>query len=234
MATRPRVARTTASPMTAKDVPLKRSAADYFPDRMTLPSMREAARGCRGCDLYKNATQVVFGEGAAKGKCVMVGEQPGDQEDRQGHPFVGPAGGLLDRALADAGIDRNSVYITNAVKHFKHEIAGKKRIHKSPNRAEISACRPWLVEELRVIKPKVLVCLGVSAANSIFDKKVTLRDVRGRFWETALSPRTFVTTHPSSILRSFDDESRRENYALFVQELKVLAKELKQRPSHGH
>jgi DNA polymerase len=206
--------------------PAKRSAADYLPERITLPAMRRAVEDCRGCDLYKNATHGVFGEGGAKAKCVMVGEQPGDSEDRQGRPFVGPAGQLLDRALAEAGIDRSAVYITNAVKHFKHEIVGKKRIHKSPNRAEITACRPWLVEELRVIKPQVLVCMGVSAANSIFDKKVTLRDVRGRFWETALSPRTFVTTHPSSILRSIDDESRHANYALFLKELQVLAKEL--------
>lgn len=208
-------------------VPAGRSAADFLPKRRTLPAMREAAEHCRGCDLYKNASHVVFGEGAAKAKCVMIGEQPGDYEDRQGRPFVGPSGQLLDRALADAGITRTDVYITNAVKHFKHEIVGKKRIHKSPNRAEISACRPWLLEELRVIKPKVLVCLGVSAANSIFDKKVTLRDVRGKFWETALSPKTFVTTHPSSVLRSFDDESRHANYALFVSDLKLLAKELR-------
>jgi DNA polymerase len=188
--------------------------------------MREAAEHCKGCDLYKYATLVVFGEGKPKAKCLMIGEQPGDQEDRQGRPFVGPAGGLLDRALEDAGIARDAVYITNAVKHFKFEVVGKKRIHKNPNRAEISACRPWLVEELRIVKPAVLVCLGVSAANSVFDKKVTLRDVRGQFWETALSPRTFVTTHPSSILRSPDDESRRANYKQFVDELKLVAREM--------
>jgi DNA polymerase len=226
MATRTRPIHPASASATANDPTRKRSAADYLPDRITLPAMREAVQGCRGCDLYKYATHAVFGEGAAKAKCIMVGEQPGDSEDRQGRPFVGPAGQLLDRAMAEAGIERSAVYITNAVKHFKHEIIGKKRIHKSPNRAEITACRPWLIEELRVIKPQVLVCLGVSAANSIFDKKVTLRDVRGRFWETALSPRTFVTTHPSSILRSIDDESRHENYALFVKELKALAKEL--------
>jgi DNA polymerase len=213
--------------MTKQDVPLKRSAADYFPERITLPAMRAAAEHCKGCDLYKFATHVVFGEGAPKARCLMIGEQPGDQEDKQGKPFVGPAGGLLDRALEEAGIARDSVYITNAVKHFKHEVVGKKRIHKNPNRAEISACRPWLVEELRIVKPEVLVCLGVSAAKSVFDKKVTLRDVRGKFWETTLSPRTFVTTHPSSILRSPDDESRRANYKLFVDELKLVARALR-------
>lgn len=188
--------------------------------------MAEAVQHCRGCDLYRDATQAVFGEGSATAKCMMIGEQPGDQEDRQGHPFVGPSGQLLDRALADAGIARKDVYITNAVKHFKHEIVGKRRLHKSPNKSQILACRPWLLEELKIIKPRVLVCLGVSAANSIFDRKVTLRDIRGRFVETSFSARTFVTTHPSDVLRSPDEAGRRENYAAFVADLKQVAAEL--------
>jgi len=207
-------------------VPPSPSAADFLPPRVTISSMRRAAEGCRGCALYKNATRVVFGEGAAKADCVMVGEQPGDQEDKQGRPFVGPAGKLLDRALAEAGIEKDRIYLTNAVKHFKHEIVGNRRIHRSPNRGEINACRPWLVEELQVIKPRLLVCLGVSAANSIFDRKVTLKEVRGKFLATAFSERTFATTHPSSILRSFDDASRRANYDEFVKDLKLVAREL--------
>lgn len=189
--------------------------------------MRKAAEGCRGCDLYKNATHVVFGEGNEKADCMFIGEQPGNDEDLQGKPFVGPAGRMLNKALSEAGIQTERVYITNAVKHFKHEYKGTRRLHRSPNRGEAAACRPWLEEELRIVKPKVVVCLGVSAAQSLLSKKVTLRDIRGSFFETVYSERTFVTTHPSSILRSPDDESRRANYALFVSDLKTVAKELK-------
>lgn len=218
-------------PMPAAPEPFvapERSAADFLPGRITLSSMRKAAEGCRGCDLYKNATHVVFGEGSAKAECVFIGEQPGDQEDRQGHPFVGPAGKLLDRALEEAGIQKDLVYITNAVKHFKHEVVGKRRLHRSPNRDEINACRPWLVEELHVLRPRVLVCLGVSAANSIFEKKVTLKNVRAQFMQSAFSERTFVTTHPSSILRSPTEDARHEAFKAFVKDLRLVASALKE------
>jgi uracil-DNA glycosylase len=207
--------------------PGKRSSRDYLPARKTLPSLRAAAENCRGCDLYKNATQVVFGEGAAGAECMLIGEQPGDQEDQQGKPFVGPAGKILDKALDDAGIQKERVYTTNAVKHFKHEVRGKRRLHRAPNRSEVKACRPWLEQELKVTKPKVIVCLGVSAANSLLEQKITLKDVRGQFFQSPYSDRTFVTTHPSSILRSITSEDRHQKYDELVADLRLVAKELK-------
>ncbi len=201
----------------------KRDATPYLPTRITLPSMRAAVQGCRGCDLYKNATQAVFGEGAAKAACVFVGEQPGNEEDKEGKPFVGPAGRILDKGLADAGIARELVYITNAVKHFKHEMRGARRLHRSPNVGELNACRPWLEQELKVTKPKVIVCMGTTAARSVLGRKITLRDVRGQVIDSLYADKTVVTTHPSSILRSPDDESRRRNYEAFVADLKIVA-----------
>jgi len=202
------------------------TAVPFLPEKITLPAMQRAVQGCEGCDLYKNATQAVFGEGPAKVSCIMIGEQPGNEEDLQGKPFVGPAGKLLDRALDDAGIDRDKVYVTNAVKHFKNEMRGARRLHRSPDIAEINACRPWLEQEIKVTKPKVVVCMGTSAARSVFGRSITLRDFRGRFVQTEFSDLTLVTTHPSSILRSPDDESRHRNYDALVADLKIVAKEI--------
>lgn len=196
-----------------------RSAAQFLPGRLSLGSLRAAAATCTGCDLYRNATQTVFGEGRSDATVALVGEQPGDQEDRSGHPFVGPAGRLLDRALIDAGIPREAVYITNAVKHFKWTPRGKRRLHQRPREGEIDACNPWLAAELRVIEPRVLVCLGATAARAAFGRTVRLRDYRGKLTATPLAPRTFVTTHPSAILRLRDPERARE-YRLFVADLK--------------
>lgn len=206
------------------DTPM--TAEPFLPERRTLPAMREAVQHCRGCDLYKNATQAVFGEGPSRAQCVMVGEQPGNDEDLKGHPFVGPAGRVLDRALADAGIDRELVFVTNAVKHFKNEQHGARRLHRTPDAAELRACRPWLEQEIAVTKPKVLVCLGANAARSVVGKKVTLKELRGRFFETDLSAKTLVTMHPSAILRSPDEESRHQKYDDLVADLKIVAREL--------
>jgi DNA polymerase len=179
---------------------------------------------CRGCDLYKRATQAVFGEGLRKSKVLMVGEQPGDQEDVQGRPFVGPAGGMLDRGLEEAGIDRKLVYVTNAVKHFKWEARGKRRIHSKPIARELNACRPWLEAELAVIRPALLVALGATAAQSLFGRQFRVTQARGKVFESEWASQCMATVHPSSILRAPDDASRREAYAEFVKDLKVAAK----------
>lgn len=199
----------------------RRSAADFLPPRLTLPALRAAAAACTGCDLYRNAAQTVFGEGPAHARFVFVGEQPGDQEDRSGHPFVGPAGRLLERALNEAGIARDTVYITNAVKHFKWTPRGRRRLHQRPSEGEIDACNPWLVAELRAVKPLVLVCLGVTAASAAFGHPVRLKDYRGTFAPTPLADRTFITIHPSAILRLSDPDRARE-YGLFVADLNKL------------
>jgi uracil-DNA glycosylase family protein len=201
--------------------------ADLAPGRgRSLPAAREAAKGCRACDLYKHATQTVFGEGPARAQIMLVGEQPGDAEDLAGHPFVGPAGKLLDRALAGAGIDRRLVYVTNVVKHFKFEPRGKWRIHKKPNSAEIGACRPWLDTEIARVKPRVLVCLGATAAQALLGAAFKVSRQRGSFVPSPLAPRVAATVHPSSILRAPDDESRRAAMKLFVRDLKRIAAEL--------
>jgi DNA polymerase len=175
-----------------------------------LKVLRQAAQGCKACNLWKNATQTVFGEGSGKASVMLVGEQPGDQEDRTGRPFVGPAGKLLDEALAEAGIDRSEVYVTNVVKHFKWSPAerGKRRIHKKPRYSEIKACRAWLDRELEVVKPQVLVCLGASAAQALLGKDFRVSRQRGKLIQSDLAPRVIATVHPSSILRAQDDESR--------------------------
>lgn len=196
------------------------------PSRKSLAALREAAAGCTACPLYRNATQTVFGDGTKSSMLVFVGEQPGDSEDRQGRPFVGPAGGILDRALAEAGIDRTAVYVTNAVKHFKWEPRGKRRLHKKPSEREVAACRPWLEAELAIIEPRVLVCLGSTAAQSILGKDVRVLRDRGKFVPSKYCEKTFVTVHPSSLLRAPDAESRAENYALFVNDLRKVAREL--------
>jgi len=209
----------------AKRIPA-RSAADFIPSAPTLPNLRQAAKDCTGCDLYQRATQTVFGEGAAHAKIVFVGEQPGDQEDLQGHPFVGPAGRLLDKALVEAGIARDDVYITNAVKHFKWEPQGKRRKHKRPSAGEVGACRPWLASELNVIHPRVLVCLGATAAQSVFGKVVRINETRGQFMNTPWAPATFVTIHPSSIFRHRERVQQEAEYRQFVKDLTLVRRKL--------
>ena len=206
--------------------PLTRSAADFIPSTPALPNLRQAAKSCTGCDLYQQATQTVFGEGACHATIIFVGEQPGDQEDLQGHPFVGPAGRLLDKALVEAGLDRNKVYITNAVKHFKWEPQGKRRKHKRPSSAEVAACRPWLAAELNAIHPRILVCLGATAAQSVFGKVVRINETRGKFMRTEWEPATYVTIHPSSILRHPDRVQQEAEYRQFVDDLKQIRRKL--------
>src|SRR5581483_6735611 len=201
-----------------------KSAADLVPSRPTLASVRSAAKDCEACDLYKRGTQTVFGEGARGAKMLLVGEQPGDQEDLSGHPFVGPAGRLLDRALADAGIDRSSVYVTNVVKHIKWEPRGKRRIHKKPNAGEIAACRPWLEAELRLVRPKLVVAMGATAAQTIFGPSFRVTKERGKVLSSKLAARVVATVHPSSLLRQPDEESREREYKNFVADLRVAAK----------
>jgi len=196
------------------------------PSRITLTRVRDDAKNCRACDLYKHATQAVFGEGPAKATVMLIGEQPGDAEDLSGHPFVGPAGQLLDRALADAGIDRRAVYLTNAVKHFKFEPRGKRRIHKKPRASEIAACRPWLDAEIALVKPRVIVCLGATAAQALLGKSFKVTAHRGVFVPSPLVPRVLATVHPSSILRAPDAEARRTEMQRFVSDLRVAAGEL--------
>ena len=190
----------------------------------SLKALREEAAGCTRCDLYKRATQTVFGEGTRRARVMLVGEQPGDQEDRQGRPFVGPAGRLLDQALVAAGIDRAEVYVTNAVKHFKWEPRGKRRIHQKPNAREIAACRPWLDAELAAVKPDVVVALGATAAQALFGRSFKVTKMRGRPVPTTLAPHALATVHPSSILRAPDDETRHRELRAFVADLAEVAK----------
>ncbi|CAN5373767.1 hypothetical protein BH09PLA1_BH09PLA1_33470 [soil metagenome] len=205
------------------------SAADFLPTKFTLPQLREAAAACRGCDLYCNATQVVFGEGSAHAKVMFVGEQPGDQEDLQGKPFVGPSGRLLDGVLDEVGIDRRrDVYVTNAVKHFKFEQRGKRRIHSTPNARQMAACRPWLEAEVRVLKPGIIVCLGATAAKSLLGAGFRVTKQRGEMiTETKWAPFVTATYHPSAILRQPDDESRSRVLAEFRDDLAAVAKKIK-------
>jgi DNA polymerase len=199
------------------------TAAEFVPADPTLPELRAAAAGCRGCHLWEHGTQTVFGEGARSAEVMLVGEQPGDQEDKEGRPFVGPAGQLLDRALDEAGIDRSLTYVTNAVKHFKWEARGKRRIHAKPNWTELAACRPWLDAELAVVAPRVVVCLGATAAQSLLGKQFRVTQHRGEWLESDLAERVAATIHPSAILRQRDDESRRREFAAFVDDLRVVA-----------
>ena len=199
------------------------SAADLVPARPTLPKLREAAAGCRACPLWEGATQTVFGAGSRSSTAMFVGEQPGDREDREGAPFVGPAGRVLDDALALAGIDRQAVYVTNAVKHFKWEPRGKRRIHAKPSWSELTACRPWLEAELAVVRPDVLVCLGATAARSLLGRQFRVTEQRGEWLESGLAEHVTATIHPSAILRQRDDESRRQEMSRFVQDLKLVA-----------
>ena len=205
------------------------SAAAFIPPHPTLETIREAVDGCRGCDLYKHATQTVFGEGAARARIVLVGEQPGDKEDLAGHPFVGPAGQMLDRALAEAGIDRGQVYVTNAVKHFKFEMRGKRRLHKRPNAYEIERCKIWLETERALVKPVVIVALGATAARSLLGRPVTISKVRGQTLHLADGTAAFVTIHPSWLLRMEDEADKEREYKNFVADLRPAAKVLAKR-----
>jgi DNA polymerase len=199
------------------------------PAAKTIGQLRKIAAGCHACDLWKNATQTVFGEGPSPAKIMFVGEQPGDQEDRAGHPFVGPAGKLLDRALEEAGIDREEVYVTNVVKHFKWAAAerGKRRIHKKPRGLEIQACRPRIEAEIRIVRPQVLVCLGATAAQALLGKTFRVNTQRGQLVDSELAHQATATVHPSSILRAPDDAARHAQMKAFVNDLKKIAKLLR-------
>ncbi|HEY9777651.1 MAG TPA: UdgX family uracil-DNA binding protein [Planktothrix sp.] len=199
------------------------SAAQFIPENKSLKSLKRAAEACQGCDLYKFAIQTVFGAGNAHAKVVFVGEQPGDGEDKEGLPFVGPAGKLLDKALELAGIRKSEAYFTNAVKHFKFEWQGKRRLHKKPRPIEVHACYPWLDEEIKEIKPDLVVCLGATAAQALLGNKFKVTQRRGEFIESDGAPYMMATVHPSSILRAPDEESRHEQMEAFVSDLKRVA-----------
>ena len=199
------------------------TAAALVPPRPTLASLREAAAACQACDLWKRGTQTVFGEGARRAAAMFIGEQPGNEEDLAGRPFVGPAGRLLDRALEEAGVERSRTYVTNVVKHFKWEARGKRRIHAKPDALEILACRPWLEAELAVVRPQVVVCLGATAAQALLGKKFKVTQERGKLVASPLAPRVIATVHPSSILRAPDDETRRLEMGRFVDDLRKVA-----------
>ena len=199
---------------------------NLIPPRPTISTVRSVAKLCKACDLYKRGTQTVFGEGPARADVMLVGEQPGDAEDVAGQPFVGPAGKLLDKALEEAGLDRQEVYVTNVVKHFKWEPRGKRRIHAKPNSAEIAACRPWLETEIAIVKPHILVCLGATAAQALLGRTFRVSRERGTFVPSSLAPLVMATVHPSSILRAPDDESRREEMRRFVADLQKVSSAL--------
>ena len=204
------------------------TASPFLPPRFTLPSLERAAEICAGCDLHHLGTQTVFGEGPAPARVMLVGEQPGDREDREGRPFVGPAGALLDRALTEAGLDRSTIYLTNAVKHFRWEHRrGKRRIHRKPSMAQVSACRPWLDAELAVVRPEILVCLGATAAQAILGRSFRLTQHRGEIIDAPdVAPRIVATVHPSSILRTHEDAPREEQRRAFVRDLAVIGRAL--------
>ena len=206
--------------------PQPSSAEPFLPLVLTIPSLQRAARGCEGCPLFARATQTVFGEGPEDARLVMVGEQPGDHEDQEGRPFVGNAGKLLDRALKEAGLDRSEIYVTNAVKHFKWEERGKRRIHKKPNAAEINACRPWLDAEISVVKPQVIACLGATAAQALMGRAFKVTEERGKFFESRWGPYVTATVHPSSLLRITVEEERLREFGRFVADLKAIGEKL--------
>jgi DNA polymerase len=197
-----------------------------IPANATLPGLAKASQNCQACDLWKRGTQTVFGEGSAGASLMLIGEQPGDQEDLQGKPFVGPAGKLLDSALERAGIAREQTYVTNAVKHFKWEPRGKRRIHKKPNTAEIAACRPWLEAEIATVQPKIIVCLGATAAQSLLGRAFRVTQQRGQLLKSKLAPFIMATVHPSSILRAPDQETRHAEMQRFIDDLKKVANRL--------
>jgi uracil-DNA glycosylase len=200
--------------------PEQPGATMHVPSNPSLNRLRAAASSCKGCDLWKNATQTVFGEGATTARIVFVGEQPGDREDQQGRPFVGPAGRILSSAMEAAGISRTEVYVTNIVKHFKWEPRGKRRIHKKPNHEEITACRPWFEAEVAALRPEVIVCLGATASQAILGRQFKVSTSHGKWVESTLAPFVTATVHPSSLLRMPDEESRREGMQSFVKDLR--------------
>jgi DNA polymerase len=212
--------------MMARKIDEYPTAAAFMPEKISLPSLEHAAAGCKGCPLYKNATQTVFGEGRRDATIIMIGEQPGDQEDLAGKPFIGPAGKMLDSALEEVGIDRQTVYVTNAVKHFKWTPKGKRRIHGKPNSREVNACMPWLSAEIQVVKPDMIVCLGATAAQALMGKDFRITKSRGEvFRDTPHAPWLMATVHPSSILRT-PSEDRQAAYEAFVKDLGVAAHQL--------
>jgi uracil-DNA glycosylase len=197
-----------------------------IPKRPTLENVREMAQDCQACDLYKRGTQTVFGEGTEAATVMLVGEQPGDVEDVSGHPFVGPAGKMLDRALEVAGIDRSTIYVTNVVKHFKWEPRGKRRIHKKPNAVEVAACRPWLDAEIQLVKPRAIICLGATAAQALLGRQFRVTAHRGEFVASPLAAMVMATVHPSSLLRAPDDETRQRETMRFIEDLRKVARAL--------
>jgi uracil-DNA glycosylase len=199
---------------------MSEDATAFLPKRRTIPAMRRAAQECRGCELWRDATQAVFGEGPAKAELMLVGEQPGDKEDREGEPFVGPAGALLRRALGEAGIDPEAAYLTNAVKHFKWRPQGKRRLHQTPRAGEVAACKPWLEAEVEAVKPQAIVALGATATRALFGSTVKVTRDRGRPLESPLAPLALVTVHPSAILRAGED--REAAFAELVDDLEVV------------
>jgi uracil-DNA glycosylase len=203
------------------------SAAEFLPTTRSLKALQEAAEGCRGCELYKDATQTVFGQGRRGAELMLVGEQPGDKEDLEGEPFLGPAGRLLDRALQEAGIDRSEAYVTNAVKHFKWRPRGNRRLHQTPRAGEIEACKPWLQAEVEAVRPQAVLAMGATAARSLFGPKVKVTKDRGRPLESPLAPLAAVTIHPSAILRLRDHDEREAELAAFVADLEGVAVGLK-------
>jgi DNA polymerase len=205
------------------------SAEAFMPEKITLPALKEAAATCKGCPLYKLGTQTVFGEGPVGAKVMFVGEQPGDQEDRAGKPFVGPAGQMLDKALEEVGIDRREVYVTNAVKHFKWEPRGKRRLHSKPGAREVQACKPWLTAEVQVVRPTMVVALGATAAQALMGKDFRLTQSRGKvFRDTQWAPRFTATVHPSSILRAPSPDEREAAYRAFIEDLRIVSKAIKE------
>jgi uracil-DNA glycosylase len=207
-------------------MPVKTSTADFLPSRLSLSGLRKAAQHCKGCDLYKKATQTVFGEGARRARLILLGEVPGDEEDKEGRPFVGPAGRLLDELLEEAGIARDDVYVTNAVKHFRWEPRGKRRLHKKPTSRQIHACRPWLQAEILVIKPEVITCLGATAAQSMLGRDFRLTRHRGEFFAGENASWLTATYHPSAILRAPEPADRDRMRKEFVQDLRGAAKRM--------
>ena len=202
-------------------------AAEFLPEKLTLKALASAAEGCRGCPLYKDATQTVFGKGRSSARLMLVGEQPGDKEDKEGEPFVGPAGRLLDKALAEAGIDRSEAYVTNAVKHFKWRPRGNRRLHQTPRAGEIEACKPWFEAEMQAVEPAAVLAMGATAARSLFGPKVKVTKHRGKPLESPLAPVAALTIHPSAILRLRDHDEREAEFAGFVADLEGVASALK-------
>jgi DNA polymerase len=206
------------------------SAESFIPPKFNLSTLKSSAASCTACPLYKSGTQTVFGEGPAKARIMMVGEQPGNDEDLMGRPFVGPAGRRMEKALEEAGLHRREVYLTNAVKHFKWRPKADKRIHEKPNVKEIGACKPWLKAELFLLKPDILVCLGSTAAQAVLGRKVKIKDERGKFFETPWAPSTYITVHPSSLLRHPEQEQRRRAYREFVSDMRRIARRYRSAP----